>query len=91
MESSKGPRPNGRALVSGIWMWDLEENGFITVPYIIDEASFSNQPGFPDQIRANLADMEKDLGCIKLKEVRHNGNNGYNEERVRETKIRSDF
>ena len=73
-------------------MWDHDEgDGFITIPYIIDESSFSNQPGFPDQIRENLASMENDMGCIKLKEVPHNPNTGHSQETVRERKKWSDF
>ena len=66
--------------MDGIWKWDyVESDGKITVPFIIDESSFSQQPGFPDQIRANLAEMSLDLGCVKLKEVAHDVNNGYSQ------------
>ena len=46
----RGPRPDdARALADGIALMGEEEDGFIVVPYMIDETSFSQQAGFPDK------------------------------------------
>ena len=46
----RGPRPSDvRALADGITLMGEEEDGFIVVPYMIDDASFSQQAGFPDK------------------------------------------
>ena len=66
-----------RNLEEGVQMMGEEENGFLTVPFMIDTGSFP-QPTI-DIIRSAMAEMSKDLGCVKLKEVPQSASSPYSQ------------
>ena len=80
-DSVRGPRPKkGRALADGINLLGVEEDGFLVIPYMIDGPSFSGLSWQFQKIRNDIADMEKDLGCIKFKYLPQSSSSSYDQE-----------
>ena len=58
----------------------VEEDGFLVIPYMIDGPSFSGLSWQVSKIRNDIADMEKDLGCIKFKYLPQSSSSTYDQE-----------